>query len=342
MTAKLLLFLALGTSLQVSARSPKKPIPRRGLPVRTATFEAEIRWKKAAVLADQAKIFANENPAEQKRPIWILGGDSLSAAWANGSTLAERLESDAIDEGLDELNKAEKYGDMADNIEHGPQANKTWYAGSSNDGGVLERLNLLRNEDWLIVATALTGVNFLPQKPAERDPIKMIEEVDHPERVRLVSFSLGSNDICGGVNPAANPKLLREKLQKMKSRFSADTTFAVWDLPDYAAYRAYILNAVKTAPSSPRQAKLAKYCQLQWDQYRCSFAHENPKDTLRFRDETRKILSEVFGELFSMDTRSLEPLKALAADCFHPSRELQKLIADQFYAFIYKQGKLDP
>lgn len=340
MARKPILILALGASLLAHARDPKKPIKRQGLPVRTATFEADLRWKRAAVLDDQAKLFANENADEQKRPIWILGGDSLSAAWANGGSLFDRLQSNEVDVGLDELIKAEKYGDAKDNLEHGPQAYTTWYAGSANDGGVFERLNILTRQDWLIVATALTGVNFLPQRSVERDPIRMIEEVSHPERVRLVSFSLGSNDICGGVNPAADPDFLREKLKKMKARFSPETTFVAWDLPDYAAYRSYILNAVKTAPPSKQQAKLAKYCELQWDQYRCNFARN--KKALQFRNETRKILTEVFGELFTMDTRSLEPLKALAADCFHPSRELQKVIADQFFAFIHEHGKLSP
>ena len=328
----LLSFLAAKESL---AETPRR---RRPVPVRTAVFEHDMRWKRGAVFADQSKIFDVENEIESKRPVWILGGDSLSASWANGGSMAERLKDTAPDAGLDDLIKGEERGDMNDSINHGPQAEWTWYAGSHNGGGVLERLSLLTGEDWLIIATALTGVNFLPQRSSEDDPIEMIQNVQQPERVRVVSFSLGSNDICGGVNPAAKPDQLRAKLQKMKEHFSPETVFAIWDLPDYAAYRAYILKSVKDAPASPQQEKIYKYCQLQWDKYRCSFARN--KKSSEYREATRQVLREVFGELFTLNTQVLKPLEALGADCFHPSREMQTEIVDQFFAFIQKRGTL--
>lgn len=307
------------------------------LPLRTAVFTPEIYLHQGAVLRDQGNFFSAEKGTEKDRPVWLLGGDSLSTGWANGSSLRERLLTVDDDVAITESIAGNRRLDV---MRNGPVADWTWYAGQKIQDNVLTNLDQLSGQPWVILASALAGIYMtpLPNISFREDPLAMMESVQVPARVRLVTFSLGSNDLCTDHDPNGPQKDLALRLEKLQKTLGSQATYAIWDLPDYAAYRDLIQSRLAQLPASTARDRMMQYCKVQWDVHQCPAA-KKPETEVR-RQQTREILRAQFGELFFPDTTPFDLLDIVAGDCFHFSRTFHAEVAEQFFAFIMKKGKL--
>ncbi len=323
---------------------------------RTAIFDESIK-NRAVVWQDQKNIFTKETPKEKERPIWLHAGDSIATSYANQQTLKERLA--RAEEGpLSEPNTIEDYS------AHFPSPRFTWYAGTeigvAFEGSELSvtslgllgwldaKLSLATqgvHKEWVLLSTALAG-SYL--SPFERDnDLKAILQVKEPERVKLLSMSLGGNDLCASIDPLKDEQsvqekggvpLLRKKLQEIKAYFP-NAKLVAWDIPNLKEVRDNLFVALSNLPASQGKERLQAYCMQQWTETSCP-AFAKDKEGIHM-EQTRKSITNALTEEWgaTLDvvgdaSKKIEPLDMIAADCFHPSRLAQKYFAEAMAKFI--------
>lgn len=301
--------------------------------VRTAVFPPELK-DRAAVWLDQKRIFDRETPADKTRPIWIHGGDSLSTAWSNGSSLRDKLA------------RAEKQAlpvarSMDDMLEHFPDAARTWYAGRSFDYavfGALERMAGLGK--WVIVSSALAGATATPRssmdlRPGE-DALEYMSLGQQPERVRLVTFSLGSNDICDGLNPIADEPKFRDRLRKLV-RVYPNAAVVPFKVTRVGSVRKQILDRLTGLPDSIGKRRVLDYCMTMWSGVCPNAAVSSQSDELAA--QIGRIYEEELGPQFDQfeSVNSMDILDMMSSDCFHPSAQTEQKIYEPLSQMILER-----
>ncbi|MBS1986122.1 MAG: SGNH/GDSL hydrolase family protein [Bdellovibrionales bacterium] len=290
--------------------------------VRTAVFPPEIH-SRTAIWIDQQRIFSAETPAERARPIWVHSGDSLSTAWSNTTNLRAQLaraEHEALPEALS----------IADYVEHLPDASMTWYAGSKINFGVLGALDAIGPLPWVVLSSALAGAKVTinpPDGPMNEDSFAYMAQVDQPLRVKLVTFSLGTNDVCSSLDPSANEPALRARLQHLKSTLP-NATIVPFNVVRITKVRKKIFDALDALPPSPGRDRLRTYCTNIWQKV-CPNAATQADFIEQAATRLEKIYREYSnGILFDplQVSEGLEALDFISADCFHPSPEAERQI----------------
>ena len=287
---------------------------------RTALFPESIR-SQATVWRDQDRIFNKENAVEAQRPIWIHAGDSIATAWGTRATLKERIQ-------VAEFNELPVPGQIQDLLQHFPKASETWYAGSQIDFGLFGWLQRTTHRDWLIVSTALAGAKL--GKPSE-DPLSFITQVKNPNRVKLLTFSLGSNDECDDLDPAHDPVAFEKRLQVVKDFLPPNTPIVAWDLPDIQTIKDSILKELDALPDSIGKRRMISYCKRSWDVAFCPAASAQTREHVAaIRKSITDSYKKVFGNLYDPFTLATDGdlLDHVAGDCFHPSRLVQKTFTE--------------
>lgn len=228
----------------------------------TAVFPPSVR-PRAAVWLDQSRIFTAENSSQRSRPVWIHGGDSLASAWSNGSSL--RLKIARGDKGpLPEPRT------LPDVIESFPNPATTWYAGSRFGFGLLGALERHFQTPWVIVSTAIAGSLLVPDQSRvdspSGNPFQHMMDTQNPDRVRLITFSLGNNDICDGHNPLAeHTQRVREDLARLRRTFPQATILPFQVIPVHAISRS-IFAELEALPPSPGKTRVIEYCRKMWEE----------------------------------------------------------------------------
>jgi lysophospholipase L1-like esterase len=243
----------------------------------------------------------------------------MATAWSNQTTLRERLtraESEALP----------APGDFADLMTSLPSAQYTWYSGTRLGGGLLAYLDHASGP-WVVLSSALVGLRFTPAN--NEDPLSLRVGALAP-RVKLVTLSLGGNDLCQDEDPAGAPDF-KKRLTEFKQQFAPSTAFVVWQPPQVAEVAATILKRIDALPPTPGRDKLRAYCQTVWTTFSCSALSASASQIDSRHARLVQMLNDVFGPLFdpyAVGLQSLtDPLDLIAADCFHPSRLAQKAFA---------------
>jgi hypothetical protein len=300
-------------------------------------------------------VFRNERGDERERPIWVLAGDSLSSGWANSSSMMVRYQ------------KAFRHRlpvpmSVADLFQHLPHASTTWYAGTDYDYGVFGFLDpewalahsFRRHPKWVLLATAFAGAKMLPEfSPSGadkgRDPMKLIQDLKHPERVKLFTMSLGANDTCDAIDSHRYQSQIEAKLVQIRNRYRAsEPVYAVWKVPEVEKIWAKISRTLNALPERTEGERVAKarvkeYCQKAWQRF-CPAVFTNPAAVARSRSNFNRLYAKHFGNTF--DSRiddmqkfsSTQLLNMLSADCFHPSLNGHRWVRDQMKVYLSKKG----
>lgn len=285
--------------------------------VRTAIFPAEIR-NRATIWRDQDRIFNAETGEDTTRPIWVHGGDSLSSAWANGPSLRAKVT-------RAETSTLPQPRTTQDFLESLPDARKTWYAGSRYHYGVLGFLDALANRPWVIVSSALAGARFSHRNPddalADEDSVRYMTEIapERRARVKLVTFSLGNNDVCDGLNPAVDRADFTARLRTLKTAFPNTVIVPFMVMPVRRMY-AGIMARLDALPPTLGRDRTKAYCQAMW-QLACPAALQDNAELEAARTETNDILRAEFGNVFDPMPiiQGADLLDIVSGDCFHPS-----------------------
>jgi hypothetical protein len=302
--------------------------------VRTAVFTPEVRGR-AAIWLDQDRILKAERGSDAQRSIWIHGGDSLSTAWSNGPSLRNKLLKA-------EQGPIAEPRSMQDFLSSLPDATRTWYAGSSYGYGILGRLESMFHQPWVILSTALAGakITAFPRGDMREseDPLQFLLDIKaNPERVKLITFSLGNNDLCDGDDPGALPGL-PSKLDAIRTRYSKASVVPFAVIPVEHMYER-IMNSLNALPPSPGKNRIIAYCQKTWESV-CPAAIQS-LGILRVQNR-RANLHEEYRRAFGDDSvfdilapvADLDPLDMLSGDCFHPSGDTAAKIIDPFARHI--------
>lgn len=313
------------------------------LAVRTAVFPPEIRDiehaprdNRAAVWLDQGRVFNNEVPAETDRPIWIHGGDSLSSGWANRGTLRSKIA--RADQS--EIPGPRSFQDIMESV---PDPLSTWYAGTKINYGVLGILERAFSKPWVIISTALAGARLYPrpaQDPLSKEnPLRFMAEVDHPERVRLITYSLGNNDICDGFDPtdAANQASLRADLRKLRERYP-HAKIVPFEVVPVEQFYSRIQAALAQLPDTIGRQRVQEYCTQMWTNV-CPQAMKAPQALAAVRTRLHQIFAEEGGHVYNplMSVSGMNTLDLLSIDCFHPSGAAQRRIYEPLAQMILKE-----
>jgi lysophospholipase L1-like esterase len=293
--------------------------------VRTAVFPATIR-ERAAIWLDQDRILKAEDPQAKTRPIWVHGGDSIATAWANGPTLRTRLA------------KAERMplpvpGSIDDIMTNLPDPARTWYAGTAIEGGLLGALDRLWGSSWVVISSALGGAQATPR--GDEDPLSYMTTVREPERVRLVTFSLGSNDVCEGNNPVTQDPQFGAKLGTIRATYPHALIVPFRVIRVRQLWMA--LNArLDTLPPSTGLDRVRAYCRAQWTRVCPQAMIDNETFTALASEQIENVYVEKFQDLFDAEAalKDTDWLDLFSGDCFHPSAPSDQRIKDALVDFV--------
>jgi lysophospholipase L1-like esterase len=280
---------------------------------RTALFDPSLQ-NRAVFWQNQKRLL------DQPGVLWLHAGDSLASGWATRSTLRERFEEAAKGE-------LPTPGTLADLQSHIPSAKYTWYAGTEIGLGFLGFLDKLLPQGVSVVSTALAGATITVK--GREDALGLLLQIDETQRVELVTLSLGSNDACQGLDPTTDGTL-RSKLRLVRSHMPARTHWLVWDVIDVPAVYQAAMERIDTLPDSLAKERLRAYCDASWSLVNCPAAKDDPTKAREIRERIRSIYREVFGDLVEPTPvfANRDPLDVMSADCFHPSRLSQPIIAE--------------
>jgi lysophospholipase L1-like esterase len=289
--------------------------------VRTAVFPEKIRVR-AAVWVDQNRVFSTETSADQKRPIWIHAGDSIATSWGNADTLADALKKA-------ESSELPQPGTVPDLFSHLPDPDQTWYAGEQlARGGLFQFLESRSNQEWVLISTALAG-SMLSQN--KMNPLKLPLEVKNLERVKLVTFSIGGNDICSDLNPFLKRETDPSRLLfELKNSLPKDTVFAALKIPPVSQMYQTISAQLEALPESPSKRKLQNYCKQMWEEISCPALKNGDEKVSSLRNKIISSFENAGVKMIDLDRgmATTNVLDLLSSDCFHPSRKTQRAIFD--------------
>jgi lysophospholipase L1-like esterase len=291
---------------------------------RTAIFSPELR-SRTAVWLDQDRIFDAERGNETARPIWVHSGDSLASAWADQHTLREKL-------ARAETEELPSPGSIADIFSELPSPRFTWYAGSDFNYGLLGDLDRQGLGPWVVLSSALAGARLTPLRGEDALNVK----IKHPERVRLVTLSLGGNDLCQELDPAQDSSTL-DRIRAYKAGFSAQAHYVAWAVPDLAKLQQSIAARIAKLPPTPGRERLASYCHDMWFENMCPALKTTSAAVLNERRaRLNKVLEQEFGALFDpyANVAGHDPLDLMGGDCFHPSRLTEKALSEALAKFL--------
>jgi hypothetical protein len=317
---------------------------------RSAVFPK--RFESRAVFFPDFEKFLKSDTNTQ-RPIWIHGGDSLSTGWAHAATLLDRVE-------LIRQENSPDAGSADDLKLHAPRTDFfTWYGGSETEMGLLDFFESSTKSEWLTLSTALTGA-FLSepgfdnlesmqlkskQQKSKQNPI-LTEAVK--KRIRLVSFSLGANDICELRDPTLSQKAgqpaLKSRLEKFKKSFSSETKIIVWAPPRVDEMKKNIFALIERVfPNTPQKKELLAYCKAIWTE---TFCYGGTQENLRLMNliqgrilkdykDAGFLIFDPFEGLFEQENLTdIQKLELIGSDCFHPSYKAHSLIFEKLKNFI--------
>jgi hypothetical protein len=283
--------------------------------------------------------FDNESFKQSERPIWIHMGDSLSTGWASQISILDRVK--RIESGKDPLFEAGSFKDIEQNL---PRAENTWYAGPSLDGGLFGFLERVTQKEWVIYSTARTG-SLLKDPFRDTIDLGLIQE-NQKSRVKVVTMTLGSNDLCIGSDPTiASAQLpdfdLHKKLETLKASYpNADfVVFAPGDLPQI---KKQLFESFDENNFSHQIAK--KYCEASLKLH-CP-AIFNPKETANIQLYRDRIIAEykaVFQNIVDpFESELIRPehdiRNLVSGDCFHPSKHGHKLMYESAKKFLIEKN----
>lgn len=285
----------------------------------TAVFPPSVR-PRAGVWLDQKRIFDFETSEQKLRPVWIHGGDSLSSGWSNRGSLRSKI-------AQGEFRAIPEPRSVEDTINSLPLPESTWYAGSKFNNAVLGRLEEKFGSEWVIVSSAVAGARLYPlpvRQISIGDPIDMMLKAKTPERVKLVTFSLGNNDVCEG-NPMQDEANLRTRLRSIKTTYPNAVIVPFSVVPVRHVYK-QIMDALKAEPQTTGRDRVIDYCEKMWSQV-CPAALElnanvdGSVDPGSAEARVNQIYREELGEPFDAigSVPGMNILDLLSTDCFHPS-----------------------
>ncbi|NCN26710.1 hypothetical protein GW915_03975 [bacterium] len=336
--------------------------------LRTASFPWTLtQTHSAANWFAQNQVFRNEQGAERKRPMWILAGDSISASWSNSGDLGQRYESAF----LDDLPIPNTIKDL---LTHIPSSKLTWYSGSANHYGVFGFLDpdwaeskskLFKKPSWVVLATAFAGATLMPELESKTpfarevsrhgiggmldyDTVSLLKKLEQKNRAELLTFSLGGNDVCDGLNVANNEGAIRQKLREMKNLFDLKKVEIVpWKIPQVDEVYANLRLTLASLPERNRDEQTAKarvmnYCKASWEAYCPAVA--NPQVLREQIVLFNRIYKEEFGDVFdagiAFEKRadSKEVFEKVSRDCFHPSKNMQATLTARLDRYLADRG----
>lgn len=304
--------------------------------MRTAVFPPEIR-NRTSVWLDQGRVFqAETTDADRSRPIWIHGGDSISSGWANRGTLRGKVaRADQT-----EIPGPRSFQDIMESL---PDPLSTWYAGTKLNYGLLGMLDQAFKQPWVVISTALAGARIYPRAPqdplSKEDPLRYMAEVDHPERVRLITYSLGNNDICDGFDPAdtTNEARFRQSLRTLRQRYP-HATIVPFEVIPVEQFYSRIQSALAQLPDTLGRRRVQDYCTKMWKSV-CPQAVDAPQELAAVRAKLHRIFAEEGGHVFNplASISHMDTLDLLSIDCFHPSGVAERKVFEPLGDMILKE-----
>jgi lysophospholipase L1-like esterase len=289
---------------------------------RSAVFDPSLEHQ-SLLWTQQKEFFAKETPSSQKRPIWVHAGDSLASGWASQhdfQTLMERAKNPDK-----ELADPGSFEDLAELL---PSTALTWYAGIDLKKGFLGRLERSGStfEEWIVLSTALAGARITPE--LDEDGLGPLLEITQPSRVRLVTLSLGGNDVCQ--NLQVDPGALAQRLTAVKAHLP-NAKWVVWDLPDPISVYARIQAEIAQIADPLVRRRIGAYCEKSWKELQCPALQSHPDRMPQNREQIRGTFEKHFGPLWRAESllEGTSILDALGRDCFHPGPKTQKRIAEE-------------
>jgi hypothetical protein len=298
-----------------------------------AAFPIEIH-DRTVLGIDEPTFLANETPDQQKRPVWLQGGDSISTGWSSGTTLRERL-------ARAENGELPRPGSLRDNWRHFPSVDNVWYAGRELGYGVFGWLERQTQEPWVLISVARVGARFQGKRA---DPLEAMSSIQSLARVKVVTFSLGGNDLCRASHVVDDPAQFVKRLEDFKARLPQGAVVAALEVPDVVKIRRTVMDRLEALPDSIGKTRLLDYCHVNWDVKNCEAATQVPQAKLeQMRQTIEDSLVQVFGGVVNTDriANNMDPLDMMAEDCFHPSRLAQKPLAEAIESYIAPRLRMD-
>jgi lysophospholipase L1-like esterase len=320
--------------------------------LRSPAFSDElVKTFSAGIVDDQDDLISKDGSVS--RPVWLMAGDSLSSGWANHSNLYQRYRS-AFDSSLPGIMS------LPEIFNSRPKPSYTWYAGSQLDYGIFGFLNpkwlwQKVKPSWILVATALAGAELLPEKriydkslfTSSIDAVEEIEKFHYGNRVMLLTLSIGSNDICKGVDAVKYQNEVESKLYRIRAHLNPRTSFVVWKVPQIDQVYGNIMRALSSLPQKTKEEAKAKnavvqYCYDAWKYYCPAIFTDMPR-LYRSRNNFNRLYLKYFGSLFDsrVDDSKLsnsELLNLVSSDCFHPSPNGHQFVRNNMKAYLKKIG----
>jgi lysophospholipase L1-like esterase len=290
--------------------------------LRTALFPSKIR-DRSAIWKDQDRIFNAESETEKLRPLWIHSGDSIATAWSNSESLRDLLL-------RAEHSEIPQAGSVPDLFAHAPHPDHTWYAGTYvRNGGLFQYLEAYSRTPWVLISTALAGATFSQHTP---HTLKSIGEIKNLHRAKLLTVSLGGNDICSSQNPFNDPESDPRKLfADLSSKLPAATTKIAFVVPPVDQVFQMLKKELESQPDSIAKSRVEVYCQEMWQTIMCPAIKEDSGEIAKTRLQMISAYRDAGFHLLDLaqaaSTWNVQDL--LSSDCFHPSRKLQRLITDE-------------
>jgi lysophospholipase L1-like esterase len=286
---------------------------------RTAVFGPELKSQTTS-FEKQAAFFAAETPEDAKRPIWVLAGDSVATAFGGGSTLGERI-AEA------EAGELPSPGSGLDTPKFRPVADFTWYAGSKVSDNFLKQIESDTKKSWVVVAFALGGTK---NTSAEHNVFDLLAKAKSPERVELITLSIGGNDLCDAGMSKTDYQNLERRIGLLKDRFKR-AKFLVTKLPRLdQVFERTIKDLGALDGANPGNRRILQYCSDSWIKHNCPALKARESTFATEIDDYNAFLEVQFGSIVDLSktaSNELDAASLLAGDCFHPSRLAQPYIA---------------
>jgi len=290
--------------------------------LRTALFPAKVR-NRTAVWKDQDRIFNNETEIDKLRPVWIHSGDSIATAWSNSESLRDLLQ-------RAEHSEIPQAGSVPDLFAHAPHPDHTWYAGTYvRNGGLLQYLEAYSRSPWVLISTALAGATFSHHTP---HTLKSVGEIKNLHRTKLFTVSLGGNDICAAQNPMDDPESdPRKLLAELNFKLPAPAKKIAFIVPPVDQVFRRLKAELESLPNSISKSRVEVYCEEMWKTVTCPAVKDDSGEIAKARKQIMDAYIEAGFHLLDLTqaTAAWNIQDLLSCDCFHPSRNLQRLITDE-------------
>jgi hypothetical protein len=231
-------------------------------------------------------------------------------------------------------------------LSHTPNASETWYAGSNLQDGLLGWLERQTEKEWVIFSTAIAGSRFIDDRFR---PIDALLSVDPEEvhRVKLLTFSLGGNDLCRGTNPTSDTESFAKTLEQIQATYP-EAVIVPWKVPDVVEVRDSIFARLNSLPASLARDRVIQYCRQAWNVTNCpAIVGDGAANAVKEQKEMNRLLEERFGTLFdpfafALEANNQEFFNLISGDCFHPSRNAQAIFVDQLSEILNGSDVLKP